>query len=130
MNVQIVRDLYAAFGRGDLDGVLAACADDIHWRVHAPSVVPFGGRYYGKDGVTTFFDRLLTAMNVTKFEPQTFLEGGDTVVVLGRHEGVAVPTGRTFADEWVQVFVLRDGKVVTFSEFLECGTCEAAYRAG
>src|SRR5437764_194297 len=50
MSEALVRDVYAAFGRGDLGAVLAACSADVDWRCHAPSVAPFGGAFVGRDG--------------------------------------------------------------------------------
>src|SRR5438309_3250184 len=113
---QLVRELYAAFGRGDLAAVLAACAEDVDWRCHAPAVTGYGGTYSGRAGAQVFFEKLFANARITAFEPRTFFADGDTVVVLGREAGVALPTGRPYADEWVHVFVVRDGKVVRFEE--------------
>jgi hypothetical protein len=126
----LVKDVYAAFGRGDLAAVLAACAPDVDWRCHAPSCVPFGGEFAGRDGVKTFFEKLLGAVRLTSFAPRTFLADGDTVVVLGRDAGVAVATGREFADEWVHVFTVKGGKISAFAEFMETAPLEAAFRRG
>ncbi len=126
--LHLVRDVYAAFGRGDLAAVLAACVEDVDWRCHAPSCAPFGGAYVGRAGVKTFFEELLANMQIASFAPRTFLADGDTVVVLGRDAGTATPTGRAFADEWVHVFVFRGGKIAKFNEFTETAPVEAAYR--
>ena len=43
-NTEIVQGMYAAFGRGDVAGVINALADDIEWVSPGPSVIPFAGR--------------------------------------------------------------------------------------
>ena len=126
---ELVQGVYAAFGRGDLPAILAACAENVDWRSHAPSCTPFAGRYSGRAGVGEFFGKLLSGAQFTSFEPRRFLADGDTVAVLGRDTGTAVATGRAFADDWVHVFVIRDGKIAEFGEFVETAPMEAAFRA-
>ncbi len=48
-NVEFVKGLYAAFGRGDVPAVLAGFADDIEW--HEALGMPYGGVYRGGDAV-------------------------------------------------------------------------------
>lgn len=126
-SVVLVQSVYAAFGRGDLAAVLAACADDVDWRCHAPAAAPFAGRFTGRDGVRTFFEKLLSSARITSFEPRAFLADGDAVVVLGRDTGVAIATGREFADDWVHVFTVRSGRIASFAEFTEAAPLEAAF---
>ena len=38
---QLLQDLYEKFGKGDLDGMLALCTDDITF--HIPGATPFSG---------------------------------------------------------------------------------------
>src|SRR5687767_1848027 len=126
--VQVVRDVYAAFGRGDLPAVLAACAEDVDWRCHAPSCAPFSGTFPGRAGVQTFFGQLLTSVQFTSFAPRTFLAEGESVVVLGHDTGIAIPTGRPYDVEWVQVITVRGGKIASFAEYLETAPVESAFR--
>ena len=122
MNVQVVRDVYAAFGRGDLPAVIAACAADIDWRAYAPSVTPYSGRFTGHAGVQRFFESFLGAVRLSKFEPRTFLATGDTVVVLGGEAGTILSTGRETSYDWAQVFVVRGVKIAEFREFTDAAT--------
>lgn len=124
----LVRETYAAFGRGDLPAVLAACAEDVDWRSCGPSAAPYTGNYVGRDGVRRFFETLLAAIRLTSFEPQRFLADGDTIVVLGKEGGTVVATGRAMQYEWAHVFVVRDGRIAAFREFADAAPIEAALR--
>jgi uncharacterized protein len=54
-NKQVVRDLYAAFGRGDITALLALVAENMVWRM--PGMVPhYSGTYRGPRGVAGFFE--------------------------------------------------------------------------
>ena len=44
-NVQAVQDIYAAFGRGDIPGIVERLAPDVTWRCHYDPVVPFAGAF-------------------------------------------------------------------------------------
>jgi uncharacterized protein len=55
-NVQIVKDAYAAFGRGDMPGLLALFAEDIEW-ITPGEALPLAGTYRGLAGVAVFFRR-------------------------------------------------------------------------
>ena len=125
---QFIQDVYAAFGRGDLPYILAACAEDVDWRALAPTGAPYCGHFKGRDGAKRFFEAFLSTMKLTKFEPRQFLESGETVVVLGREGGTVLPTGRTTEYDWVHVFVVKAGKVAAFTEFSDAATLDAAFK--
>ena len=53
-NAQVVRDLYAAVGRGDLAAACALVAEDVV--CHLLGTVPhYSGTYKGSGGVAAFF---------------------------------------------------------------------------
>ena len=49
-NVQVVKDAYAAFMRGDINGVLALVADNVEWHAikGAEGVAPHAGARHGR----------------------------------------------------------------------------------
>ena len=54
--IAAIERLYAAYGRGDVDAVLAELADDIDWAAEAAgSGVPWWGTFRGKADVPRFF---------------------------------------------------------------------------
>lgn len=44
---ELIRGLYAAFGRGEVPAVLAMLDEDIEW--HAPANLPHGGDFRGRE---------------------------------------------------------------------------------
>src|SRR5436190_23468690 len=57
--VQAVQRLYAAYGRGDIDAVLAELADDVDWAAEASgTTAPWWGRFHGKAEVPRFFKEI------------------------------------------------------------------------
>jgi ketosteroid isomerase-like protein len=127
-NTKVVQDAYAAFGRGDIPGVIALLADDIVWNgvYGAGSHVPTSGERRGKAAVEEFFGQVAANVSFSKFEPKEFVATGDKVVALG-HYTATTPTKRTFDADFAMVFTLRDGKVTHFQEFSDSAAINAAY---
>ena len=108
---QLVAGIYEAFGRGDLEAVLAGLADDVDWNL--PGVAPYAGVRQGRGAVRAFFMELIMAGKIEMFEVDAVIAEGARVVVLGRERCTAVKTGRTFEQHWAHAYTVRDGKVAT-----------------
>src|SRR5438132_1299947 len=123
-NTERVQQMYAAFGRGDIQTILDALAPEATWTVQGPSWLPFFGARRGRQQVAQFFQTIVEKMDFLEFAPREFIAEGDRVVVLGRERMTAKPTGRSIEGEWVHVFTFRAGQVVDFREY--CNTAAFA----
>jgi ketosteroid isomerase-like protein len=129
-NLQIVKDAYAAFKRGDIPAILNTLSDDVVWFLPGQtSLVPVAGERHGREQVGQFFSALDESQEVKEFEPQEFIAQGEKVVVLGQYRWRVKSTGREFSSDWVHVFTVRDGKVAGFKEYYDTDACADAYRA-
>lgn len=80
-NIETVQSIYGAFGRGDVDAILENLREDVVWEHDgADHGVPWLVHRRGRAEVAKFFEAL-AAVELQRFEPQTFLEGGDQVAV-------------------------------------------------
>jgi uncharacterized protein len=127
-NVQIVKDAYTAFQRGDVPAILALLRDDVTWELPGPAEIPYAGLRHGREGAAEFFRLLSESDEVLGFEPQRFLADGDLVIVLGTYEARIKSTGRVAKTDWVHVFELRDGKAVSWREYFDSAAWAQAYR--
>ena len=128
-NVGLVRDLYAAFGRGDIDTILAALAPDVSWEsVGRPEDYPVFGPRRGVEAVRDFFRLVAENEDFSDFSPREFLAADDRVFVLGHYEATLRKTGRKIASDWVHVFTLRDGKVSRWREHTDTAQFAEAWR--
>lgn len=127
-NKQIVMQAYELYGKGDIKGVLAHCADDVHWVSADIDRVPFSGTYAGQYEVGQFFTTLAEHVDTLSFTPREFIAEGDKVVVTGSARWHAKTTGVDFGSDWVHVFTLRDGKVTRLEQYTDTAAAEAAFR--
>lgn len=125
---QIVLDLYAAFGRGDIPAILGLLAEDVDWHfVGRPEDIPFAGHRHGHDQMVEFFAAIGRTVEVIEFGPREITACEDKVVVLG-HERVRVrATGRTFETDWAHLFTVREGRIARLREFYDTATVAAAF---
>ena len=128
-NIALVRDLYAAFGRGDVAGIIAGLAPDVHWESGSrASDFPTFGPRKGPSEVRTFFGQVADNLDFSEFTPRELCPCGDKVFVPGFYAATMRKSGKSAACEWVHVFTLRDGKVVRFREFTDTALLAEAYR--
>jgi ketosteroid isomerase-like protein len=128
-NVAFVKELYEAFGRGEIDRLVAACAPGVRWHVKGrPSDFPMIGAWTGPEGVRDFFRKLDEIEQAGTFEPREFHAAGEMVFVIGRYSWTVRKTGKAVECEWVHIFKLEDGKVAEFREFTDTAQFAAAAR--
>jgi len=107
-NEDLVRRGYAAFGTGDMATLGELFADDVVW--HSVGRGPMSGDYEGKDAVFGFFAQLAERTGGTfRVDIHDVLANDEHVVALVKTSGEH--GGKTLADNGVQVFHLKGGKV-------------------
>lgn len=112
-NVQVLRSAYEAFARQDVPAVMAAFDEDIEWE--APDSLPFGGTYRGHDGVGSFFGQLPQYWQNLAVEPEEFIDGGDTIVVVAHVHGTG--GAGAYDQRHVHLWRMRNGKAFRFTEW-------------
>src|SRR4051812_28423250 len=129
-NVERVKELYAAFERGDIGTVSEGLTADVSWTTPGSRRIPFAGRRTGREDAMQFFAGLGETVEFTGFAPRDFLAQGDRVVVLGSSSGRIKPTGRDFATEWAHVFTFGGREVTSFVEYTDTEHIAEAFGAG
>ena len=127
-NLEIVRAVYAAFDRGDVEGILARLDPDVSWRTPGAPDLPTGGLRQGIPAVREFFPLLLNTFDFAEFQPRDFLAASDKVVVLGTSREGPKGSGRLVDFRWVHVFTFRNGRIVAFEEPADVSELVAEFR--
>jgi ketosteroid isomerase-like protein len=111
-NIQTIKSVYDAFGRGDVDAIIAVVAADVDWGSDTASdAAPWYGSRRGTDGVASFFTDFGTAMEVEEFTPLTFAANGDDVLTVVRFRARSRATGKVAAMQLHHWFHFREGKI-------------------
>ena len=114
-NIQTIKSVYEAFGRGDVEAILATVTDDVDWATETTSDgAPWYGVRTGKSGVASFFEDFGKTMEVDHFEPVAFAADGDDVMTVVRFVARSRETGRSASMDLHHWFHFRDGKIARY----------------
>lgn len=119
-NVPLVRGLYDAFGRGDVPAVLASLDSAVEWRAAEGMIYADKSPYIGRDAVAQgIFQRIVSDFDSLAVVPQSFIDGGDVVVVEGRYKAKHRATGVRVDAQFAHVYHVRNGKVVRLQQYTD-----------
>ena len=116
-NVDVIESAWAAFRRGDIDGVTEMV--DPSCELVAPETLPWGGTYVGPDGFRQFFEKISESFEQFKPVPDKVLGADDDhVIVVVRLTG-QTKKGNEVETDVVWIYRLRAGKVVSAQPFID-----------
>ena len=128
--LQVTQAIFAAFGMGDVDSIVALLHDEIMIEFYGPAVIPYAGTYRGFAEARRFFETVLESVDIHQFEAEDFNEDGDKIVVIGHLRLTARATGRPIESEFVHVITVADGKWLRFRDFMNTAVASAAFAPG
>lgn len=115
-----MKELYQAFGRGDVPTALAGMDDNIEWYEAGGNPGTWGVRCRTAGCRRRVFQRIGADFDGFEILPTRFLGAGDTVIMEGRYRAQsAKATGKPLDAEVVHVWDLRDRKVVRFHQYVD-----------
>ncbi|MBV8550280.1 MAG: nuclear transport factor 2 family protein [Acidobacteriaceae bacterium] len=127
-NILLIRKVYEAFGRGDIQTILNNLTDDVDWISEGPSTVAYYGRMAGPEQVRQrFFDGLTGTQENMKLTMDEFVAQGDKVATLGRYKATVKATGKQFDTPVAHMFTIRDGKIARLVNLNDTAAVAEAY---
>ena len=116
--LETIKAAYAAFARNDPSVLFGAMDPAITWNEAEGSPLADGNPYIGAQSIgDRVFGRLLAAVDNFTAVPNTFIDGGDHVAVIGRYGG-KTKSGALDAP-FCHVYRFRDGRVVAFQQYTD-----------
>jgi uncharacterized protein len=129
-NVTKLQEMYAAFGRGEIDAILANVTDDVSWGIDTEvSEIPWYRVTKGREGVADFFASLAREVEFKSFVPSNFVGAGDEVFVNIDYAYQLRRNGKSAPSKALHRFSLRDGKVASFRAYEDTAAIRAAWNA-
>ena len=123
-NSQVIRGMYDALTRGDVDAILNSLTEDVVWDV--PGAAPYAGVREGREQVRAYFAERDRVEQSDQYDLEETVSEGDKVVALGRQRATVKESGSRFEERWAHVYTLRNGRVASA---LFCGDTHAAASA-
>ena len=124
-NTEMIRNLYDAFARGDIQAVLEVLAPNVEWT--EAEGFPYGGTFVGPDAVLqNVFMKLGTEWDGYAAVPHEFIADAETVIALGDYSGTFKATGKSFKAPFVHVWRFSGGKVTRFRQHTDTAVVQRA----
>lgn len=126
-SADLIRSLYAAFGKGDVPTVLGAFDPRIRWMEAESFLYADRNPYVGPQAIAEgVFMRCVADVEGFSVTPERFTDGGETVVAEGRYRGTWKATGKPINAQFAHVWRLKGGKVVGFQQYTDTKQWAAA----
>lgn len=110
--------VYDAFAKGDIPAVLGFLSADIDWT--EAEGFPYAGTYHGPRAVLEgVFMRLGSEWEGYAAVPDELIDGGGTIVALGKYSGTYKRTGKSFQANFAHVWKIRAGKAFRFLQYVD-----------
>jgi ketosteroid isomerase-like protein len=122
--IQALQRIYAAFSRWDVDELAKGVTHD--FELIMPETVPWGGTFHGGDGVKAFATVFRDHVEGQWADPDDYIDGGDSIVVLGRLRGRAIATGREYEVHFAHAWTLADGMPARCRSYFDAAPIMAA----
>jgi len=108
--IQTVQEIYAAFGHGDIEFIIA----------HLDPGVRYAAICKSKTEVPSFFQKLNASIEMKEFKPKHFFEKNNRVGVFGRFKATGKETGKEVETNWAMLWKFNDqGKVINFKDYYD-----------
>jgi ketosteroid isomerase-like protein len=119
-SLEVIRSVYAAFAKGDVQTVLGLLSDKVEWNEAEHFPYWPGGPIVGPQAVLTgVFARIPNDFDGFTVDVGRLVGGGDTVLAEVRYRGTAKATGKRLDAQVAHVWDVRDGKVVRFQQYAD-----------
>jgi ketosteroid isomerase-like protein len=128
-NVELIRSIYEAFGRGDAALVASKVRPDARWDFNVgASDVPWHVPVTGPAEVPRFLAAFLENVKLEAFEPKQFIASGDDVIAHIRLVYDVKRTGKRVDGEQLHWWTVRDGKIARLRHFEDTALVIGAWR--
>lgn len=115
--IETVKEMYAAFGRGDIAAIQAAMDPEVSWEVPGPESLGYTGMMKGPAATMRFFGGIAERHTDIVLEMTDYFERGNLVGVFGRYDVTLRRSGRRVSTHLAHLWEFRDGKVVRYVNY-------------
>jgi ketosteroid isomerase-like protein len=131
-NLQVVQTFISSIGSGDTQAAMATLADDVYWEspvsISPPPELTWARPRHGKEQVLEFIHDMWSVVQPYVMDTQGIIAQGDRVIIEGRHQCQVRATGKFYDHQWVQVFILRDGLIISHQQYYDTAPIVKAFQ--
>ncbi len=122
---------FYSLAMSDVDSLIAegGISSDFVLENYLPSIIPFGGKFEGQDGLLTYLSGFDGAIDITDFNITEMLVDGQKVTVTGSETSKVIPTGKVYKMDWVHILHINDsGQICYLHEYNDTAVMQTAFQ--
>jgi len=126
-NLELAKQMYEAFGRGDIPTVLGSMDPAIQWREAEGNPYQMdGSAWIGPQAIVEkLFMSLGTEWDGFKVTINSLHDAGDYVIMEGRYTGTYKPSNRSINSQACHVLRFANGKLTSFQQYTDTAQVQA-----
>lgn len=113
---EVVDKMLVAFKVKDIEAIAETVSEDTLWIYHGTHVIP-KGEMRGKEGVSKFFESIITRTEMLHFEAEKYIEQNNMVIIIGNEHQRVKRSGKELKQKWVQIYTVDNGLITRMEEF-------------
>jgi len=129
-NIRLIREIYDAFGRGDVAAVMSFLDPQAELSFEGPKAIPWAGDWHGREGWVKFFQTLGESADEISLTMEPFAAQGANVVTVGRYQARVKLTSARIDSPLVHLWTINKGLVVRCQELTNTAAEASACSAG
>lgn len=119
-NLEIIKNLYDAFAKGDVPSVLSGMHENIVWNEAENFPYADGNPYVGPQAVLEgVFARCISEWEGFAVNMDTLYNAGANIIATGRYAGKNNQTAKVMNPQAVHIWTLQDGKITKLQQFID-----------
>lgn len=112
---QLVIQVYEKFGKGDVEGILTLCNENVVFEIEDRNFDAKKRTYRGKKEVGEFFGELAGKISYSKFQPVRFIADGEDVFIIVETNYEVLGNKKTYSSKYTHHFKIVNGKISYFN---------------
>jgi len=119
-SVEIIKDMYNSFAKGDVEAVLSAMTAQTEWNEAENFPYADGNPYIGPDAIVGVFARLGEEWEYWNLaDLQVMGMENEMVLATGRYQAKHKKTGKEIDAQMAHLWWTKDGKVIKFQQYAD-----------
>lgn len=115
---ETVKELYDAYGRGDVERLTTLLYEDIDWVIYGPiEIFSFAGSRHGRTSVLRVIGEIAEAYSLEDYTTEVVVVEGDRAAVMSDVSFKQLATGRTIRFRVANFLRIQNGQLIEFREF-------------
>ncbi|MBT4512230.1 MAG: SnoaL-like domain-containing protein [Chloroflexi bacterium] len=131
-NLQVVQEFISLIGVGKLPAALETLDEDVYWESpvsqNPPPEISWAKARHGRQGVVDFIQDMWGVVQPYVMDTHALVAQGDRVMVEGKNQCVVRATGKKYDHDWVLVFRVKNGKIVSHKQYYDTAAILHAFR--